>query len=65
MTNGDRIRSMSNEELAEWIRNGISSDACDYCQYNNFYCTGVPCHGKSEAEKIIEWLQQPYEEEAE
>ena len=63
-TNADHIRAMSDEELAEWIRNGISSDACDYCPHNDFHCNGVPCHGKAEAEKIIDWLQQPYEEDA-
>lgn len=60
-TNADRIRSMSDEELAEWIHNGISSDHCDYCEYNNGYCDGAPCHGKADAEIIAEWLQQPAE----
>ena len=60
MTNADRIRAMTDEELAEWIRNGISSDACDYCEYNNGYCDGSPCRGKAEAETIVNWLQQSY-----
>lgn len=58
-TNGDRIRAMSDEELAEWILNGISSDACDYCEYNNGYCDGSPCRGKAEAEIICARLKQP------
>ena len=62
-TNADRIRAMSDEELAEWIRNGISSDACDYCKHNNFHCDGTPCMDKSEAETIIEWLRQPAKED--
>lgn len=62
-TNGDHIRGMTDEELAEWIRNGIASDACDYCNYNNGYCDGSPCRGKAEADVIIDWLQQPYEED--
>ena len=62
-TNADRIRAMSDEELAEWIRNGISSDSCDYCKHNNFHCDGTPCMDKSEAETIIEWLRQPAKED--
>ena len=62
ITNADNIRSMNDEELAEWIRNGISSDACDYCDYNNGYCDGSPCRIKSEADIIIEWLQHPAKE---
>ncbi len=61
-TNADRIRAMSDEELAVWIRIGISSDACDYCEYNNGYCDGLPCIEKAEVETIVEWLKQPAEE---
>ena len=64
MTNADRIRALSDEELAEWIYNGVSSDPCDYCEHNNGYCDGVPCKGKAHAEIIAERLQQPAEEEA-
>lgn len=62
MTNADRIRAMSDEELAQWMLNGISDDPCDYCEYNNGYCDGSPCRGKADADKIIEWLRQPAEE---
>ena len=61
-TNADRIRSMSDEELAEVIYNGISSDPCDYCKHNNLHCDGSPCKGKSHTEVVVEWLQQPAEE---
>ena len=60
-TNAERIRAMSDEELAEWIHNGISSDACDFCGQNNGYCDGTPCRGKAEAEVIVEWLKRPVE----
>lgn len=62
MTNADRIRAMTDEELAEVIRNGISSDACDFCKHNNFHCDGSLCKGKAEADIIVEWLQQQAEE---
>lgn len=56
-TNADRIRGMSDEELAEWIYNGISSDPCDYCKHNNLYCDGSPCQEKTGTEIIMEWLK--------
>ena len=58
-SNGDRIRSMNDKELAEWIIAGISSDPCDYCKHNNFHCDGTPCKGKDDAKTIIDWLRQP------
>lgn len=61
-TNGDRIRTMSDEEIAEAIDHGISSDACDYCKENDHHCTGHTCQGKADKEVILEWLQQPAEE---
>ena len=61
-TNADYIRAMSDEELAKWMHNGISSDACDYCEYNNGYCDGSPCKGKAESEIISDWLKQPKED---
>ena len=60
-TIADHIRAMSDMELATWICNGISSDACDYCDYNNGYCDGSPCSEKTDADTITEWLQQPWE----
>ena len=63
MNNADKIRSMSDEELAEEIYKGISSDPCDYCKHNNLNCNGSICKGKSDVETIIEWLQQPAEGE--
>ena len=61
-TNADRIRAMSDEELAQAIYQGISSDACDYCKENDHHCAGHTCQGKADAEVILEWLQQPAEE---
>lgn len=58
-SNADRIRVMTDEELAEWMLSGISTDPCDYCECNNGYCDGLPCRGKADAETIIGWLRQP------
>lgn len=61
ITNGDRIRAMSDEELAAWARKQIG------CGFEFFPC-GVVCEGKCNSfddgtcrAKIMEWLQQPAE----
>lgn len=58
-TNADRIRAMSDEELAEFICNIRSAKAnehpCSDCVANNFCRMG---HNG-----MIDWLQQPAEEE--
>ena len=45
MTNGDRIRQMSNEELAEFIL--FEKDECLYCKYKdnrpNCKVIGIRC----------------------
>lgn len=42
MTNGDRIRNMSNEELAEMLK---KTETCYWCNYyvNGENCRDVPC----------------------
>lgn len=62
MTNYDRIKSMSAEEIATAIYNGISSDLCDYCMFHNGYCKGVPCRMISDTEIILKWLNSEVEE---
>ena len=55
-TNADHIRSMTDEELAEFIPNWSYTDACKCGEHY------VDCN--NECEKCVaEWLQQPYEEE--
>ena len=62
-TNADRLRAMSDEELAKWILDGVSSDPCDYCGHTNEeFCDGSPCIGAQDKDVIIAWLQQPAEE---
>ena len=55
MTNGDRVRKMSNEELAEFIRNKIST--CHCCAFddtsecfNNLCIEGIKAYLESEVE---------------
>ena len=57
-TNADRIRSMSDEELAKWLIKLL-----DRADAN---CTLLPCHGycdgKSCKEGMLDWLNREEEE---
>lgn len=58
-TNEDRIRSMSDEELAEWLAYPVCAYAgceknCPAIQGNE----GMNCNAN-----VLEWLQQPAKEE--
>lgn len=57
MTNADRIRAMSDEELANYLfdveQGNLSIDCCD----DRFCDTQNCCHDCTEA--AIKWLQQP------
>jgi hypothetical protein len=58
-SNGDRIRHMTDEELAEWIDN-IS--CCGVCVLNPCKCTDAPCLHKHENVPYVEkWLKQEIE----
>ena len=53
-TNADRIRSMTDEELAEWIS---TKDTCGQCAYElECVCMKVPC-----TNGILKWLQSEAE----
>lgn len=52
MTNGDYIRQMTDEELADWITDSHDHDLCDLCQFST-------CRPEFECEKgVLEWLKQ-------
>ena len=62
MTNADRIRAMSDEELAKWMSGGAlhSDSVCSYCDRNTMkFCDGAECGNKTDAEIILDWLKQP------
>ena len=53
-TNADRIRNMSDEELAEWIS---VKNTCEQCAYEpECVCMKVPC-----TNGILKWLQSEAE----
>ena len=59
MTNADRIRTMSDEELAEQFV--FMSTICEFCVKRE-NCEEVPGY-KYCMEGILDWLQQPVEED--
>ena len=54
MTNADRIRAMSDEELAEFIK---------HIKVRAAFCKAVKDNDAFEALCSAEWLQQPAEED--
>ena len=55
MKNADRIRNMSDEELAVWLVGAtVCERVCDEDEY---------CHGNECVKRVTDWLQQPAKEE--
>lgn len=59
MTNADRIRQMSDEELAELITGSLNFDCADYCDSFTHGCA-FNC-GKKDREIALKWLQSEAE----
>jgi hypothetical protein len=55
VTNADRIRSMSDEELAAWL---VDATVCERVCGEDEYCHGNEC-----VKRVTDWLQQPAKEE--
>jgi hypothetical protein len=54
-TNGNHIRSMTDEELAMWLVDAtVCERVCDEDEY---------CHGNECVKRVTDWLQQPVKEE--
>ena len=64
LTNGDRIRAMSDEEMAVLVRAVIMAEACPVTGCNCDKCfIKEPCfNGSKWHGKETEWLKQPAEE---
>lgn len=54
-SNGDRIRQMTDEEIAEMLLLSTCYFGCNKCKYNG------KCMGKSCTEAALEWLKQEAE----
>ena len=57
LTNGDRIRQMTDEELADKL-----TDKCAFCAYHNAECETTFCMC---GEGVLEWLKQEVSEDDE
>ena len=59
LTNADKFRAKSDEELAEWLCQALD---CDFCKA---HMQNMPTHSCCENHEsgILKWLQQPAEEE--
>lgn len=57
MTNADRVRSMSDEELAKFINDSI---ACDHCIHDG-HCNEFDNYQKC-LEGVLNWLRLPVED---
>lgn len=56
VTNGDKIRAMTDEELADWLTD--DHDKCDICKL----CSFGSCRVESECEEgVLEWLKSEVE----
>lgn len=66
-TNAERIRAMSDEELAELLISADFCEGCEYCdkvgicRYHEAHPDGVLADGCKQAAR--KWLQQPAEED--
>ena len=57
MTNSDRIRSMNDEELAEWMCSLMTAECCDQrCPARDICNLGD--------NGLVKWMKQPAEEDA-
>ena len=64
MTNADRIRSMSDEELAMYIKELMFNDFKPACKKSAFFSAEhKPECDEDCASCLLHWLQQPEEEE--
>lgn len=57
MTNYEKIKQMSIDEMATAILKGVSNDPCDYC-----YGSCDICRHKSNIEIVRDWLESEVED---
>ena len=65
MTNADRIRAMSDEELANFLHNVVCKFMSKYCkEYERIKAAKGHANCNGECDKAyLKWLKQPAEEE--
>lgn len=58
MTNYEKIKQKSIDEMAKTILEGLLNDLCDYCSYGSCDI----CRHKSDIEIVRDWLESEAEE---
>ena len=61
ITNADRIRDMSDEELAEFLEN-VHNSPCETCCDNLYWCRRNNAPEPACKNHFADWLRQPVEE---
>lgn len=61
VTNADRIRAMSDEELAEFLEN-VHNSPCETCCDNLYWCRRNNAPEPACKNHFADWLRQPVEE---
>lgn len=61
ITNADRIRAMSDEELAEFLEN-VHNSPCETCCDNLYWCRRNNAPEPACKNHFADWLRQPVEE---
>ena len=64
MTNADKIRSMTDEELAKFLADGFDCEGCELSYVEDIWHE-THCNGKHNEcwKNLLEWLKQPAEGE--
>lgn len=63
MTNGEKIRGMTDEELAKFLSGFTACQLCEYYDKEFDRCDSIPLCVKKYAEAIVgDWLKQPVKE---
>lgn len=60
MTNYEKIKNMSVEELARSIADWLPCDVCDFCKFNQatFFCDVTQCRQFKESDIVEKWLKE-------
>nr|WP_294665385.1 hypothetical protein [uncultured Ruminococcus sp.] len=66
MTNFEKIKSMSKEQMTHFVLDALNNDVCDYCEACDISCLESGIHYNEdclEDEEIIKnWLESEVEE---
>ena len=62
MTNYEKIKSMSEERMTDFILGTMDTDVCDYCEHRDDDCKNYTTPCMENEEIIAKWLKEEYKE---